>query len=135
MKLPQTPSFRLDKKRALITGSSSGIGLGCAVAIAEAGASVVLAARRKNLLEDLKYALLKEGYKAEAIELDITNTKAVKNFIKSQSTFDILVNSAGLAKHPPAVETNEDDFNSVLNVNVKGSYFITKEIAKRLIKR
>ena len=133
MKLPQTPSFRLDKKRALITGSSSGIGLGCAVAIAEAGASVVLAARRKNLLEDLKNALLKEGYKAEAIELDITNTKAVKNFIKSQSTFDILVNSAGLAKHTPAVETNEDDFNSVLNVNVKGSYFITKEIAKRLI--
>ena len=48
------PSFRLDNKRALIVGSSSGIGIGCATALADAGASVVLAARRKDLLDDLK---------------------------------------------------------------------------------
>ena len=54
MKLPKMPSFRLDNKRALIVGSSSGIGIGCATALADAGASVVLAARRKDLLDDLK---------------------------------------------------------------------------------
>ena len=55
MKLPKMPSFRLDNKRALIVGSSSGIGVGCATALADAGASVVLAARRKDLLDDLKF--------------------------------------------------------------------------------
>ena len=58
MKLPTTPSFRLEDKRALIIGSSSGIGVGCAVALAEAGASVVLAARRVDLLYDLKNSLI-----------------------------------------------------------------------------
>ena len=63
MKLPTTPTFRLDDKRALIIGSSSGIGVGCAVALADAGASVVLAARRIDLLDDLKKSLLNLGNK------------------------------------------------------------------------
>ena len=134
MKLPVTPSFRLDNKKAIIIGSSSGIGLGCAVALAEAGASVVLAARRLNLLEDLKNSLINKGYKAETIKLDITKVDEVIDTIKSQDTFDIMVNSSGLAKHSPALETNEEDFNDVINVNLKGAYFITKEIAKKLIK-
>ena len=65
MKLPKMPSFRLDNKRALIVGSSSGIGIGCATALADAGASVVLAARRKNLLDDLKNSLEEKGHNAE----------------------------------------------------------------------
>lgn len=134
MKLPVTPSFRLDNKKAIIIGSSSGIGLGCAVALAEAGASVVLAARRLNLLKDLKNSLINKGYKAETIKLDITKVDEVIDTIKSQDTFDIMVNSSGLAKHSPALETNEEDFNDVINVNLKGAYFITKEIAKKLIK-
>lgn len=133
MKLPVTPSFRLDNKRAIIIGSSSGIGLGCAVALADAGASVVLAARRIELLNDLKTELKSKGHQAETIKLDITKIDEVVNIIKSQDSFDIMVNSSGLARHTPAVETNEDDFNNVLNVNLKGAYFITKEIAKKLI--
>ena len=133
MKLPVTPSFRLDNKRAIIIGSSSGIGLGCAVALADAGASVVLAARRTELLNDLKIALESKGHKAETIKLDITKIHEVEDIIRSQDSFDIMVNSSGLARHTPAVDTNEDDFNSVLDVNLKGAYFITKEIAKKLI--
>jgi NAD(P)-dependent dehydrogenase (short-subunit alcohol dehydrogenase family) len=133
LKLPVTPSFRLDNKRAIIIGSSSGIGLGCAVALADAGASVVLAARRIELLNDLKTELKSKGHQAETIKLDITKIDEVVNIIKSQDSFDIMVNSSGLARHTPAVETNEDDFNNVLNVNLKGAYFITKEIAKKLI--
>ena len=64
MKLPKMPSFRLDNKRALIVGSSSGIGIGCATALADAGASVVLAARRKDLLDDLKNSLEEKGHNA-----------------------------------------------------------------------
>tara|TARA_A100001011_G_scaffold123416_1_gene130241 strand:+ start:2105 stop:2869 length:765 start_codon:yes stop_codon:yes gene_type:complete len=132
--LPKTPSFRLDKKRALVIGASSGIGMGSAVALAEAGAEVFLAARRKNILIDLKAQLIGKGYKSEILELDITNIEKLKIVINNQPAFDILVNSAGLAKHSPAVDTKENDFDDVLNVNLKGAYFITKEIAKKLIK-
>lgn len=134
MILPTTPSFRLDNKNALITGSSSGIGLGCAVALAEAGASVVLAARRREPLEELKNKLIEKGHKAAILELDITNTKKVETILNDLPTFDILVNSSGMAKHTPTIETTEEDFNSVIDVNLKGAYFITKEVAKKLIK-
>ena len=134
MILPKTPSFRLDKKRALVIGASSGIGIGSAVALAEAGAEVFLAARRKNILIDLKAQLIGKGYKSEILELDITNIEKLKNVVNNQPAFDILINSAGLAKHSPAVDTKENDFDDVLNVNLKGAYFITKEIAKKLIK-
>ncbi len=134
MILPKTPSFRLDKKRALVIGASSGIGMGSAVALAEAGAEVFLAARRKNILIDLKAQLIGKGYKSEILELDITNIEKLKNVVNNQPAFDILINSAGLAKHSPAVDTKENDFDDVLNVNLKGAYFITKEIAKKLIK-
>jgi len=69
--LPTTPSFRLDGKRALVTGASSGIGLGCAVALAEAGADVVLAARSKDKLDAAVDALLAQGLKASALALDV----------------------------------------------------------------
>mgnify|MGYP006236835071 FL=1 len=133
MKLPTIPSFRLDDKRALIIGSSSGIGVGCAVALADAGASVVLAARRIDLLDDLKKSLLEKGYKAEAIKLDITKIDEVIDTIKKYDSFDIMVNSSGLARHSPAVTTTERDFNNVVDVNLKGANFITKEVAKKLI--
>lgn len=133
MKLPKMPSFRLDNKRALIVGSSSGIGIGCATALADAGASVVLAARRKDLLDDLKNSLEEKGHNAETIKLDISEVEDVKKTIDSQECFDILVNSSGLARHTPAVDTNEQDFDSVIDVNLKGAYFLTKEIANKLI--
>ena len=134
MKLPTTPSFRLEDKRALIIGSSSGIGVGCAVALAEAGASVVLAARRVDLLYGLKKSLIDKGFKAEAIKLDVTKVNEVVDTINNHDSFDIMVNSSGLARHSPTVDTTEKDFNNVIDVNLKGAYFITKEVAKKLIK-
>ena len=76
MILPTTPSFRLDGKTALVTGASSGIGLGCAVALAEAGAHVTLAARRRAVLEDLATALTDKGHLASVIEMDVANIAA-----------------------------------------------------------
>jgi len=78
MTLPQTPSFRLDGKQALIVGASSGIGLGAAVALADAGASVVVAARREEQLAQLVETLSSNGRTAKALPLDICDLAATQ---------------------------------------------------------
>lgn len=131
--LPKTPSLRLDGRRALVTGASSGIGQGCAVALAEAGAHVVLAARGLERLEETVVALQAQGHSCEALALDVADVAAVQAAIAEQAAFDVLVNSAGLAKHSPAAETAVDDFDAVMNVNLRGAYFLTQAVAKSLI--
>ena len=133
IELPKTPSMRLDGMKALITGASSGIGLGCAVALAEAGSHVVLAARNIKALNDVVDAIQSKGYSAEAMMLDVTNTNSIRESIESHSPFDILVNSAGLGRHSPAIETMVDDFDEVMDVNLRGAYFLTQSVAKGLI--
>ena len=76
MQLPRTPSFRLDGRRALVTGASSGIGLGCAVALAEQGAEVSLVARSAAKLEEAVAAMRTEGFSAEALPLDVADVEA-----------------------------------------------------------
>lgn len=133
MTLPQTPSFRLDGKRALIAGASSGIGLACAVALAEAGAHVTLAARRADKLEALAGQLRAKGWPARILPLDLSDTDASADAIEAEDPFDICVNAAGLARHSPATQTNVDDYDAVTNTNVRGAYFLNQAIAKRLI--
>ena len=115
MKLPKTPSFRLDGKRALVTGASSGIGLGGAVALAEAGADVVLAARRADKLEALATAFLVEGWHAESLVMDVSDTEGVAALLGKEAPFDILLNSAGMARHSTATDTDPDDFDAVMD--------------------
>ena len=133
MDLPSTPSFSLKNKRALIVGASSGIGLACAVALAEFGASITIAARRLKKLEDLSNSLVKKGISAELLELDVSKTDRTVEIINDLDPFDILVNSAGLAKHSTAIKTKESDFDDVIGTNLKGAYFLTMAVAKRLI--
>ena len=103
MFLPKTPSFRLEGRRALVTGASSGIGLGAAVALAEAGAAVTLVARKRPELDATRDAIRAAGGEADALALDITDISATAAAIASQGPFDILVNSAGLARSGTAV--------------------------------
>ncbi|WP_150525997.1 SDR family NAD(P)-dependent oxidoreductase [Roseibium sediminis] len=131
--LPTTPSFSLAGKRALVAGASSGIGLACAVALAEAGADVVLAARRKDKLTDAVDAIIARGWKASALQLDIADVQEVETSVAAQGPFDIMVNSAGLARHSPAVETKPEDFDEVMGINVRGAYFLAQAVAKGLI--
>ncbi|UWR48281.1 SDR family NAD(P)-dependent oxidoreductase [Phaeobacter inhibens] len=137
MTLPRTPSFRLDGKRALVTGASSGIGRACAVALAEAGAHVTIAARRIEPLEALVAEMQASDMQAEVMVLDVADIAATQASISERITqnvaFDILVNSAGLARHSPASDTAEDDFDAVIDLNIKGAYFLTQAVAKGLM--
>lgn len=133
MQLPSTPSFRLDGKRALVTGASSGIGLGAAVALAEAGASVTLAARSADTLNECVESMAARALDATALPMDISDIEQTQATIAAQDTFDILVNSAGGARHSAAVDTNQADYDFITDLNVKSAYFITQAIAKQLL--
>ncbi|MGR3503843.1 SDR family NAD(P)-dependent oxidoreductase [Pseudaestuariivita sp.] len=133
MSLPKTPSFSLEGRRALVAGASSGIGLACGVALARAGAAVTLAARRKDKLEEAVAELRGEGLTADAMELDVADIPAMQEKIAASGPYDILLNSAGLARHTPAIETSSEDFDAVQELNFKGAYFLTTAVAKRLI--
>ncbi|MEI6797669.1 MAG: SDR family oxidoreductase [Pseudomonadota bacterium] len=133
MILPKTPSFRLDGKRALVTGASSGIGLGAAAALAAAGAEVWCVARRREGLMTLRDALRAQGARAEAAALDITDLTRTADFVGQNGPFDILVNSAGMARHSPAVATTPEDYDAAMNLNLRAAYFLTREVAKGLI--
>ena len=133
MTLPRTPSVRLDGRRALVAGASSGIGMAAAVALAEQGAEVWLAARRETELQSLAAEMKTAGFKAHVLPLDITNVVATEKAIAAMTAFDVLVNSAGAARHSPATETKLEDFDFAVNLNFRAAYFLTRTIAKRLI--
>jgi NAD(P)-dependent dehydrogenase (short-subunit alcohol dehydrogenase family) len=133
MNLPRTPSFRLDGRRALVTGASSGIGLGCAVALAEQGAHVVLSARSADKLAEVVAACGARGFSVEAFPIDVANVAETSAAVAERGPFDILVNSAGLARHAPAIETTAADFDAVIAVNFRGAYFITQAVARGLV--
>jgi NAD(P)-dependent dehydrogenase (short-subunit alcohol dehydrogenase family) len=133
MTLPRTPSFDLTDKRALVTGATSGIGEGCAVALAEAGAHVTLVARTADKLHAQAKAFAEQGWMATALPLDISDTDATETAVAQSGPFDILVNAAGLARHSPATDTTQDDYDAVTDLNVKAAFFLTRAVAKGLI--
>ena len=132
--LPDPPSFGLGSRRALVCGASSGIGLGCAVALADAGAKVTLAARNKSNLERTANEFLAKGWKVEVLPLDIADIDATEKAVERSGPYDVLVNSAGIARHALSVETSVDDFDVVMGVNLRGAFFLTRAVAKGLIK-
>ncbi len=133
MSLPRTPSLRLDGKRALVTGGTRGIGLGAAMALAEAGAAVTITARTAADVTAVVETMTAAGLAAGGTALDVTNTAAVATFIATESPFDILVNSAGGARHADFVDVSEADYDAVMALNLKAALFVSQAVAKRLI--
>jgi len=131
--LPTTPSFSLQGRRALVAGGSSGIGLGCAVALAEAGAHVIIMARRRDQLDEVAAAMTTAGHSVEVMVGDIADIDSMSAAIESLSPLDIFVNSAGLARHTAAIDTDAADFDAVMNVNLRGAYFAAQAVAKSMV--
>lgn len=131
--LPQTPSFRLDGRKALVTGAGRGIGMAAAVALAEAGAHVVLAARSSDEIEALAAALAARGLKAEAKVMDVTDLEASGAIIKTLGPFDILVNNAGTNRPKPMIEVEAADFDAVMDLNVRAAYFVARNVARGMV--
>lgn len=130
--LPRTPSFRLDGRRAVVTGAGRGIGLAAAAALAEAGAEVTLVARSAQEIAD---AAAQIGKAARAETLDVSDFGAVAAFFASRPAFHILVNNAGTNRPKPMWEVSEEDYDAVLDLNVKSAFFVAQGCAARMIEQ
>jgi NAD(P)-dependent dehydrogenase (short-subunit alcohol dehydrogenase family) len=133
VELTTAPSFRLDGKRALITGAGRGIGLAAAGALADAGAHVTLVARTASEVEAAAQAIRARGQKAETLVLDVTDLPAVQAAIGQAAPFNILVNNAGTNRPKPLLEVSIDDFDAIMGLNVRAAYFVAQAVARRLI--
>jgi NAD(P)-dependent dehydrogenase (short-subunit alcohol dehydrogenase family) len=131
--LTRTPSFRLDGRRALVTGAGRGLGLAAASALADAGAHVTLAARTTTEIEEAAQAIRARGQQAAPLTLDVRDVDAVKATIAAQAPFDILVNNAGTNKPAPFVDVKVEDFDFVFELNVRAAYFVAQAVARALI--
>lgn len=133
--LPRTPSFRLDGRRALVTGAGRGIGLALAAALAEAGADVVLVARSGKEIGEGAETIRAEGGIASAATLDITRLGEVSAFFAERPAFDILVNNAGTNRPMPMTSVSEADYDAVLDLNLKSAFFVAQGCVARMIEQ
>jgi NAD(P)-dependent dehydrogenase (short-subunit alcohol dehydrogenase family) len=133
MDLPKPPSFRLDGKRALVTGAGRGIGLAAAAALAEAGAQVTLAARSHGEIEAAATAIRARGQAADALVLDVTDLAAVQAAVARAAPFEILVNNAGTNRPAPFTEVTVEDFDAVFALNVRSAFFMAQAVARALV--
>lgn len=117
----------------MVTGASSGIGLACAVAMAEAGAHVVMAARREQLLLEVVAAVNDKGLSAEALIMDVSSVESITDSLQSQEAFSVLVNSAGIAVPGAALDTSAEDYQRVMDTNVRGAYFVSVGVAHGMV--
>jgi NAD(P)-dependent dehydrogenase (short-subunit alcohol dehydrogenase family) len=131
--LPTTPSLRLDGRRALVTGAGRGIGLAAAAALAEAGAHVTLCARTSNEIEEAAAAIRARGQAADALALDVTDVAAFAAAVDAREPYDVFLNNAGTNRPKPVTEVTQDDFDVVMNLNVRAAYFAAQAVALRLI--
>ncbi|WP_298442499.1 SDR family NAD(P)-dependent oxidoreductase [Gordonia sp. (in: high G+C Gram-positive bacteria)] len=126
--------FRLDGKVALVTGASSGLGVGFAKALAEAGADVVLAARRTDRLAETADAVRALGRRPLPVGCDVSDpaacTAAVEAAIAEFGKVDILVNNAGIASSVPATREDPAEFRQVIDVNLNGTFYMAQACAR-----
>jgi NAD(P)-dependent dehydrogenase (short-subunit alcohol dehydrogenase family) len=124
--------LRLDGKRALVTGASSGFGAHFAQLLSDAGAEVVLAARRTDKLRALADALQAQGRRADVVALDVASVASVRNAFAQAGACDIVINNAGITVTRSLLDQTEDDWDSVIDTNLKGCWLVATEAARQL---
>ncbi|MBC5767075.1 SDR family NAD(P)-dependent oxidoreductase [Ramlibacter albus] len=129
--------FSLDGRIALVTGASAGLGAHFAEVLADAGAQVWLGARRVDKLQALQSELRAKGGKAETVALDVTDAASVQHAFDTMreagAVPDIVVNNAGVGLGTPALSTSEQDWDQVVDTNLKGAWLAATEAARRLV--
>ena len=131
--LPQTPSFRLDGRRALVTGAGRGIGLAAAAALAQAGAQVTLCARSLGEIAVAAEAIRAAGGHAEPLALDVSDVDAVHAALTGREPDDILVNNAGTNRPKPFTEVTVEDYDAVMGLNLRAAFFVAQASAVRMV--
>ncbi len=126
-------SFRLDGRIALVTGAGRGIGRACAVALAQAGAEVWLAARTRAELERAADEIRAAGGKAHAATCDVTNSNHIKNLLEKIPLLDVLVNNAGSNIPEPFVEVSEAHLDRLLELNVRAAFLAAQAAARKML--
>ena len=131
-------SFQLHGRRALITGSSGGIGLALARALGQAGAHVILNGRSADKLQQAAATLQSEKLSVSSQAFDVTNADEVRSAIEgieAQGPIDILVNNAGMQIRGPLHEFADDDWHTLMKTNLDSVYFVSKAVAQKMIPR
>jgi NAD(P)-dependent dehydrogenase (short-subunit alcohol dehydrogenase family) len=131
--LATSPSFRLDGRRALVTGAGRGIGLTAASALAAAGAHVTLVARTESEIEDVAAAIRARGEQADALTLDVTDIDATRKALAARAPYQVLVNNAGTNRPKMLPDVTVEDFDVIMGLNVRAAFFMAQAIALRLI--
>ena len=128
-------SFRLDGKFAVVTGASRGLGLGCAIALAEAGADVGLVARPSDSLDEAVEMVRALGRNAVPLPLDVRDRHALQAGLESLEAIDILVNNAGTNVPQHFLDVEEAAFDEVVDINLKAAFFTAQAAARRMVAR
>ena len=134
-----TVEFNLSGKVALVTGASSGLGARFAKVLADAGATVALAARRVERLKELRAEIDSEGGEAHVYQLDVTSTTSIRGVVAMVESdlkhIDILVNNSGVSAQGRVLDVSEEDFDYVMSTNTRGAFFMAQEAARVMIAR
>ena len=133
VELHTAPSFRLDGKRALVTGAGRGIGLAAASALADCGAHVTLLSRTANEIEEAAAAIRARGQQADTLVLDVTDLAAMQKAIAAAAPFNILINNAGTNRPKLLMDVTIEDYDAIMGLNVRAAYFVAQAVARRLI--
>lgn len=134
-----TQLFDLTGKIALVTGTSRGLGQYLGRALAQAGADLIITSRHKETLKDFKAEIEGLGRKAFPVELDVQNYESIQAMVQEAigeyGRIDILVNNAGCNVRKPALEITWDNWNLVLDTNLRGTFFVAQAVARHMIER
>jgi len=128
--------FRLDGRIVLVTGASSGLGAHFAALLAQAGASVALAARRTDKLQPFVDGIARTGGRARALAMDVTDAASVARGLDELASWgspDVVVNNAGVTVTKPLLEQTEADYDAVIDTNLKGCWLVATEAARRMV--
>jgi len=132
-------SIDLSGRVALVTGASSGLGAQFAKTLAKAGAGVVLAGRRIERLKALRADIEAEGGDAHVVSLDVTDVDSIRAAVAhaetETGTIDILVNNSGVGRTQKLTEVGVNDFDFIMDTNVRGVFFVAQEVGKRMLAR